>query len=153
MGLYQKSKRKQFKSHDLLKQFEGLSLNAYLCSANVWTIGYGSTRGLYGTKVERGDTITLQEAKTLLERDLEPICKGVNDLVNVEINQNQFDALVSLSYNIGLGSFKASTLLRKLNNRKYDKAAEEFPKWRKAGGKILQGLVDRRLKEKKIFEK
>lgn len=136
----------RFTGHSLIKQFEGLRLNAYKCSANVWTIGYGHTGN-----VNESDTITLQEAKDLLESDLEPFCDGINRVVTVDLTQNQFNALVSLAYNIGLGNFKSSTLLRLLNSGDYLSAANEFPKWRKADGKIIAGLETRRKIERELF--
>lgn len=148
---FAKKNPSKFKSKELLKTFEGLELKAYQDIVGVWTIGYGSTRGLNGDKVMAGDTITLQEADKLLELDLEPFCKGVSELVEVKLSQNQFDALVSLSYNIGIGNFKKSTLLKKLNKYDYVGASEEFPKWRRAGNKIIYGLVKRREQERLLF--
>jgi len=136
----------RFESIDLIKDFEGLKLDAYKCSAGVWTIGYGSTYG-----VHRGDTITLTRAEELLLEDLEPFCADINKLVKVDLNQNQFDALVSLCYNIGTGNFKNSTLLRLLNAGNFGLAAEQFHLWRRAKGKILQGLVNRRKREYDLF--
>jgi len=140
-----------FQNPNLIKKFEGLRLKAYKCSAGVWTIGYGSTRDISGEDIKVGDTITLDEAEHLLFRDLESFCAGVRSLVKVELNQNQFDALVSLSYNIGLGNFSKSTLLKKLNAREYIEAADQFLLWRKAGGKIIKGLEKRRAEERKLF--
>ncbi len=135
----------------LIKEFEGLRLEAYKCSAGVWTIGYGSTRGITGFKVLPNDTITLDEAEMLLELDLKPFYDGVLELVEVEMNQNQLSALVSLAYNIGLGNFRSSTLLRLLNDGDYTGASDEIVKWRRANGQIIQGLVNRRKKEREIF--
>lgn len=135
----------------LIREFEGLKLNAYKCSAGVWTIGYGSTRGLSGDKVRPDDTITTLQAEMLLELDLEPFYDRVLELVKVDLTQKQLTALVSLAYNIGLGNFKNSTLLRLLNKGDYTGASDEFPKWRRANGKIVQGLVNRRKKEQQIF--
>lgn len=135
------------KGINLIKQFEGLELKAYKDSVGVLTIGYGST----GPHVTVGMTITESQAETLLKKDLSRFEKGVDDLVTVPLNQNQFDALVSFSFNLGLGNLKSSTLLRKLNSLDYIGAANEIPRWDKAGGKVLKGLTRRRLAEKELF--
>lgn len=135
------------KAVDFIKSFEGLELKAYKDSVGVLTIGYGST----GPHVTVGMTITESQAETLLKKDLSRFEKGVDDMVKVPLNQNQFDALVSFSFNLGLGNLKSSTLLRKLNSLDYAGAANEIPRWDKAGGKILKGLTRRRLAEKELF--
>lgn len=135
------------KGIDLIKSFEGLELKAYKDSVGVVTIGYGST----GPHVAMGQTITESQAETLLKSDVGRFEKGVEDLVTVPLNQNQFDALVSFSFNLGLGNLKSSTLLRKLNSLDYVGAANEIPRWDKAGGKVLKGLTRRRLAEKELF--
>lgn len=135
------------KGIDLIKEFEGCKLQAYKCPANVWTIGYGHT----GAEVHEGLKITQQEADRLLKNDLIIHCNNVEKLVVVPINQNQFDALVSFEYNIGYNAFKTSTLLKLLNQKKYKEAAEQFARWKYAGGKVLAGLVRRREKEKALF--
>lgn len=135
------------KGLNLIKEFEGLELRAYKDSVGVVTIGYGST----GPHVSMGMTITADQAEALLKNDVNRFEKGVMDLVTAPITQNQFDALVSFSFNLGLGNLKASTLLRKLNSLDYVGAANEFPRWNKAGGKVLAGLTRRREAEKKLF--
>lgn len=135
------------KGLNLIKEFEGLELRAYKDSVGVVTIGYGST----GPHVSMGMTITADQAEALLKNDVNRFEKGVIDLVTAPITQNQFDALVSFSFNLGLGNLKASTLLRKLNSLDYVGAANEFPRWNKAGGKVLAGLTRRREAEKKLF--
>ena len=135
------------KGLNLLKEFEGLRLEAYQCSAGIWTIGYGHTY-----KVKRGDIITKEKAELLLRNDLGFTENKIEELVKVPINQNQFDALVSLAFNIGVGAFNTSTLLRKLNTGDYEGAASEFPKWRKAKGIVVEGLVKRREKEQALFK-
>ena len=135
------------KGIDLIKQFEGCRLAAYKCPGGVWTIGYGHT----GIDVSPDLEITQQEAERLLKSDLIIHCNNVEKLVKVPLNQNQFDALVSLEYNIGYGAFKNSTLLKLLNEKKYKEAAEQFERWKYAGGKVLAGLVRRREKEKALF--
>ena len=130
----------------LIKKFEGCVLKAYKCPAGIWTIGYGHTSG-----VKEGQAITREQAEELLIQDLRPFEIGVNNLVNVPLNQNQFDALVSFCYNLGTGNLKNSTLLKLLNKGDYNGAAEQFDRWVYAGGKKLNGLVKRRAEEKKLF--
>ena len=133
---------------DIIKAAEGLRFYPYLCSAKVWTIGYGSTRGV--TK----DTgpITEEQALARLKMDvLNEAERPLKNLVRVNLNQNQYDALASLVFNIGQGNFKSSTLRQKLNRGDYEGAAGEFWKWRRAGGKVLPGLVKRREVEEKLF--
>src|SRR5690554_6416363 len=105
----------------LIQQFEGLRLKAYRDSAGVPTIGYGSTRG-----VRMGDEITEAQAIELLAADVDRHADGVRRAVNVRLNQNQFDSLVSLVFNIGIGAFQRSTLLKKLNDSDYEGAQAEF---------------------------
>ena len=131
----------------LIKNFEGCRLKAYKCPAGIWTIGYGHT----GSNVYPGTEITQTEADSLLKTDLIIHCNNVSKLVKVPLNQNQFDALVSLEYNIGYGAFSTSTLLRLLNAKDYKGAAEQFAVWRLGGGKVLPGLVKRRKAEKDLF--
>lgn len=135
------------KGLDLIKHFEGLELKAYKDSVGVVTIGYGST----GPHVSMGMVITQDQAEALLKQDVSRFEKGVSDLVQVPLNQNQFDALVSFSFNLGLGNLKSSTLLRKLNSLDYSGAANEFTRWNKAGGVVLKGLTRRREAEKVLF--
>lgn len=143
---------------NLIKSFEGFRSRAYddlqpnvtITKASqvkgVLTIGYGTTKN-----VKVGQVITESEAVELLKEDVSSFVKGVNSCVTVPLNQNQFDALVSFSYNVGLGNLKSSTLLKKLNNKDYAGAAEQFLLWNKSAGKVLQGLVNRRKKEKELF--
>ena len=135
-----------YKGIALIKDFEGLRLGAYYCSAGVLTIGYGHTGG-----VKEGDLITEQKAEQLLQDDLKKFENGVLRLVRVPLNQNQFDALVSFAFNLGVGNLGKSTLLKMLNNRDYKGAAGQFVRWNKAGGKELAGLTRRRLAESAMF--
>lgn len=130
----------------LIKEFEGCRLNAYLCAAGVPTIGYGHTAG-----VALGMTITLAQAEAFLREDLRKFEKGVSEALTRPVTQSQFDALVSFSYNLGVGALKKSTLLRLLNQGRTEEAAGEFLKWNRAGGKVLTGLTRRRQKEKELF--
>ena len=145
---------------ELIKGFEGLSLTPYKCSAGIPTIGYGSTYYKNGARVLMSDPpITLEEANELLLSTVACFEDGVNEAVKVPLTQDQFDALVSLAYNIGLGrvkkpskaGFKTSTLLRRLNSKMYIEAAHQFLVWNRAGGVVNSGLVDRRWKERQLF--
>lgn len=132
---------------DFVKQWEGRELKAYRCSAGVWTIGYGHTKG-----VKEGDEISPAEAEQLLVEDLTAIADDLNRLVNVPVSESQYIALLSLAFNIGATALKKSTLLFHLNHGRYDEAAEEFDKWIYAGGKVSEGLKRRRAAERALFE-
>lgn len=135
---------------DLIKYSEGLRLNAYPdpgTGGDPWTIGYGHT----GPEVKKGMSITEAQAEALLRKDLDNTEAGITAAVNVPLNDNQFSALVSFAFNVGLGNLRSSTLLKLLNQGKYDEAAGEFNKWRKAAGKVLPGLVKRRQDETDLF--
>ena len=131
---------------DLIKQFESLQLKAYKCSANVWTIGYGHTKN-----VKEGDRISQDQANCFLMQDLYSVERAIIRLVKVKLNQNQFDALCSLIFNIGISAFKKSTLLAKLNNGDYIGAAEQFRRWNKVNNVVMAGLVRRRQAEEDLF--
>ena len=137
---------------NLLKKFEGLRLNAYLCAANVATIGYGSTRYLNGKAVKIGDKLeSEQEASALLLNTLTIYENAVNKHLT-NLNQCQFDALVCFCYNVGVGAFTKSTLLKKAKLNAADPSIlDEFMKWNRGGGKVLQGLVNRRRDEAKLY--
>ena len=134
-------------SVEVIKKWEGLYLDAYLCPANVWTIGYGHTKG-----VTSGMRITEEDAERLLREDMDWVEEAVNSSVTVPLKQCQYDALCSFVFNVGATAFRKSTLLRKLNAGDYEGAANEFPRWNKGGGRVLQGLVNRRADEKSLFE-
>ena len=131
----------------LIKKFEGCRLKAYRCSANVLTIGYGHTGG-----VKEDDTISQPEADELLENDIAKFEEYVSDNVIVELKQNQFDALVAWTFNLGVGNLRNSTMLKKLNEADYDSIPFEMRRWNKAGGKTLDGLIRRRKAEGLLFE-
>lgn len=141
-----KQRKTSAKGLALIKKYEGLRTNAYLCPANVWTIGYGHTKG-----VSKGMMISHEDAEKLLEKDLRHFEVAVSSAVKVPINQNQFDALVSFTFNVGVGAFGGSTLLRLLNRKHYISAAEQFLRWTRGGGKVLPGLVKRRKEEYELF--
>lgn len=132
---------------NLIKEFEGLRLEAYQCSAGKWTLGYGTTLGIV-----EGMTCTKEAAEAMLRRDVERFAAKVATAVHVPITQNQFDALVSFAYNVGVGAFENSTLLKKLNAGDDAGASGEFLKWIKANGEILGGLKRRRKAEQSLFE-
>ena len=138
---------------DLICSFEGKRLTAYDDGVGVWTIGSGTTVYPNGIKVKKGDTCTEAQAKTYMAHDLKKFEATVNKAVTVQLNQNQFDALVSLAYNIGTNAFSKSTLVKKLNANDIRGAADQFDVWVNAGGKRMQGLVNRRSKEKQLFLK
>lgn len=131
----------------LIKKFEGLELKAYKCPADVWTIGYGHTKG-----VQEGDEWSEDHANHMLEVELEEYSEYVNKYVEVELNENQFDALVSWVYNLGPANLKASTMLKVLNAGEYENVPAQIKRWNKAGGKVLEGLVRRREAEALLFE-
>lgn len=131
---------------DLIKHFEGVRKQAYLCPAGVWTIGYGHTAG-----VKEGTTCTPEQAEAWLKEDCLVAELTVCTNVNVQLSQNQFDALVSFVFNLGSGNFVASTLLKRLNAGDYVGAGDELDRWVNAGGRRLAGLVKRRAAEKTLF--
>lgn len=131
-----------------IQKWEGTVPVAYLDSVGVPTICTGST-----TKVYLGQAATLQECQERLQEDTTYAGKAVGRLVLVSLTQGQYDALVSLVFNIGPGAFAKSTLLKRLNNRQCSLAADEFLRWDKAKGKTLRGLTARRQGESKEFRK
>ena len=131
----------------LIKKFEGCKLEAYKCSAGVWTIGYGHTTG-----VKEGDVCTQEEAEKLLRGDIFKFEEYVQDSVKVDLDQSQFDALVAWTFNLGPGNLRSSTMLKKLNNGEYESVPFEMRRWNKAGGKTLDGLIRRRQAESLLFE-
>ena len=123
----------------LIKRFEGCKLQAYKCSAGVATIGFGSTRG-----VEMGMEISQERADMLLLEDVAVFEEEVNKSVKVPLEQNQFDALVAWTFNLGGSNLRSSTMLRVLNEGQHEKVPSEMKRWNKAGGETLQGLIRRR---------
>ena len=132
------------KGLQVIKDFEGLELKAYVCPAGVLTIGYGST----GSHVKSGMTITASDAEKLLQKDLVRFEESVNKLVKVPLTQGQYDALVSFAFNCGTNALAESTLLRLLNSGDYAGAADQFKRWTNQG---LAGLVRRRKAEETLF--
>lgn len=138
---------------NLIKSFEGLRLKAYDDGVGVWTIGYGTIKYPNGVRVKTGDSCTSQQAEDYLRSDLSAFESAVNRLVTAKLTQNQFDALVSFTYNLGVTNLSKATLLKKLNAGDYQGAADQFLVWNKAGGKVMKGLVRRREAERSLFLK
>lgn len=137
------------KCFDLIKKFEGLRLTAYKCSAGKWTVGYGNTFYPNGSRVQPVDRITMQQANDMLEWAVTTKAKA---LPQITVNQNQFDAICSFVYNIGVGAFNQSTMLRKIRLNPDDETIrDEFMRWVRAGGKVLKGLQNRRKAEADLY--
>ena len=136
----------------IIRKFEGLKLRAYLCPADVWTIGYGNTFYENGSKVQEGEKITLDRADKLLFFMVQKFEAEVKKLVKSSINDNQLGALTSFAFNVGAGNLAKSTLLKKVNANPNDVTIrDEFMRWTKAGGKVLNGLVTRRKAEADLY--
>ena len=136
---------------EMVKSFEGISLKPYLCPANVWPVGYGATVGSDGGPIDLDmEPITEDKAEALLIRDLESSEGLVRRLIKTALTENQYSALTSFTFNVGAGALQRSTLRMKLNRGEVQNAADEFPKWRIAGGRILAGLVRRRAAERAL---
>ena len=133
---------------NLVKFFEGFEAKAYLCPANVWTIGYGRTRN-----VKEGDIVNEIQAERDLLEELEEFANQVLNTVKVSLTQNELDALTSWTYNLGVGNLQSSTLLKKLNSGDKNSVPSEMLRWNKAAGKVLAGLTRRREAEAKLWEK
>jgi lysozyme len=130
----------------MIKGFEGFRAYPYTCPGGSLTIGYGTT-----IKPGEYTSITKEQGEALLRKSISGFERSVKNLVKVPLNQNQYDALVSFTYNVGAGALKRSTLLKKLNSGDYSGAADELLKFTKANGKVLEGLVRRREKERNLF--
>lgn len=141
------------KGYLLICEFEGLKLKPYLCSAKVPTIGYGNTYYPDGKRVTLLDKeITKQYAFEIFKDIADKFAKRVNEMVKQPLTQNQFNSLVSFAYNIGTGAFSTSTLLKKVNANPNDLTIRnEFLKWNKANGKVIEGLNNRRKKESDLY--
>jgi len=138
---------------NLIKSFEGLSLRPYLDTARIPTIGYGTIKYPSGKRVTMQDSrITVSEAFSYLMNDVANFAKSIDKLVKVPLTQNQYDAIVSFTYNVGIGALKSSTLLRKLNVNPNDPSIRaEFRKWVRAAGLVIKGLQNRREKEANLY--
>jgi len=137
----------------IIKFYEGWSSEPYVCPAGYWTIGYGSIWGVDGKRITPdSDPISEAEGEVLLRRELAHAETAIRALVRVPLNENQFSALCSWTYNLGSGRLKTSTLRQKLNRGDYDGAGQEFLKWCMAGGRKLPGLVRRRKAELELWQ-
>lgn len=138
---------------NLIKKYEAFSSVPYICPAGKPTIGYGNTFYKNGQAVKMTDkAITKQEADELLKAILEKFETQVDKIVTANINQHQFDALCSFAYNCGLGNLQSSTLLKKVNANPNDQSIkQEFVKWSRANGKVLNGLLKRRNEEATLY--
>jgi lysozyme len=141
------------KGYLFITKHEGLSLKPYLCPAKIPTIGYGNTYYSDGKRVTLLDKdITKQQAFEMFKEIANRFAKRVDELVITELTQNQFNALVSFAYNVGTGNFASSTLLKKINKNPNDLTLKaEFLRWNKAGGKVLNGLTNRRNEEADLY--
>lgn len=138
----------------LITSFEGCKLTAYQDSVGIWTIGYGNTMYSNGVSVKKGDTITKEQAITLFSTILSRFESGVDKLVRTDVTENQFGALVSFAYNLGIGTLQRSDMLKKvIKNAKDETIRNEFMRFTKAGGKELKGLVRRRQAEADLYFK
>ncbi len=131
---------------ELIKEFEGCRQVAYQDSVGVWTIGYGHTKDVY-----EGQLVIKKTCETMLAEDLEEFEDYVESYVKVELSQNQFDALVAWTFNLGPGNLSESTMLKRLNEGDYAAVPDEMRRWNKAGGEVLNGLVRRRDAEAELF--
>jgi len=130
----------------LIKKFEGCKLEAYQCSAGVWTIGYGHTAG-----VVSDDVITQEEADSLLKEDLNEFERYVLDYIDPDLDQNQFDALVAWTFNLGPNNLRESTLLTRINSGDFEDVPHQIKRWNRAGGNVLDGLIRRREAESLLW--
>lgn len=131
---------------ELIKHFEGLKLKAYKCPANVWTIGWGHTQGAHP-----GQIISLQEAEALLLRDLAPMADYLCQWRPANATQNQFDAMLSFLFNLGITQFNQSSAASAWRRSKFEEVPNLMMRWIRGGGKILPGLVRRRKVEGHLF--
>lgn len=131
---------------DLVKSFEGFKAKAYPDQGGKWTVGYGSTLGI--TPLTK---VTKEEAELFLKRDLGTTVKGINELITQPLNQNQFDALCSFTYNVGVHALEVSQLRGKIQYGLLNEAADEFLKWKFVHGVPNEGLLNRRIKERELF--
>lgn len=139
--------------YSLLKHYEGLELEAYECSGGKMTIGYGNTYHPNGKPVRKGDKITIQQAEAYLPTIVQTFAISVNQALKVNVQQHQFDALVCLAYNIGVGNFEKSTVLKLINKGGSLADIEKWwLAWNKAKGVVLNGLVARRKSEFHLYK-
>ncbi len=133
---------------DLIKQFEGLHLTAYLCPSRIWTVGYGHTR-----TTRAGMTISQEQAEMLLSEDLQIFERAVVRLVRVPLSDNQFSALACFAFNVGTGNLECSTLLKLLNRGWYEQVPAQLMRWTRANGEVFGGLARRRAAEGRLWNR
>jgi len=145
--------RLDLNGYNLIKSFEGLSLKPYLCSAKVPTIGYGNTFYTNGVKVTMSDApITQEKANEMLKVIADSFALKVSKITPSGLTQNQFNALVSFAFNLGVQALTNSTLLRLVKINPNDgNIAKQFLRWNQAGGKVIDGLTKRRIKESSVY--
>ena len=132
---------------ELIKKFEGCETTAYQDSVGVWTIGFGHTKG-----VEEGQTCSIEDAESMLADEMDEYEGYINNMVKVDLEQHEFDALVAWVYNLGPTNLGESTMLKVLNGGQFDRVPDEMNRWTRAGGEILEGLVRRRQAESLMFQ-
>jgi lysozyme len=135
----------------LIRKFEGFRARAYRDAVGVWTIGYGHTAMAGAPQVKAGLSVTREKAAQILVRDVVQFSEGVASAVKVELNDNQFSALVSFAYNVGLGNFRKSSVLKAVNAEDHDTVPRRLALWNRAGGRVLPGLVTRRAAEGALY--
>jgi lysozyme len=135
----------------LIKRFEGFKAKAYRCPAGVWTIGYGHTAMAGAPGVKAGMSVSREEASAILKRDVERFADGVRQALTVTLDDRQFSALVSFAYNVGLGAFRSSSVLKAVNAGDLAAVPRRLGLWVKAQGRVLPGLVKRRAAEASLF--
>lgn len=136
---------------NLIKKYEGFRSHAYRDAVGVWTIGYGHTSMAGSPRVLPGLEISRQQGENILARDVEKFARQIRPLISVVLNDNQFSALVSFAYNVGVGGFRKSSVLRRVNAGRFDTVPNRLSLWVKAGGRTLKGLVRRRAAEGELF--
>ena len=137
---------------EIIKHYEGWSSSVYLCPAGRWTQGWGSTWDNRGNPItSKNSDIDEVTGESYLRREISHVEKAIGRLIKAELTQNMFDAVCSFCYNCGTGAFQRSTMRMKLNRGDYIGASNEFKRWCRGGGRILKGLVLRRVKEKELF--
>lgn len=135
----------------LIRQSEGLRLASYRDAVGIWTIGYGHTSAAGKPAVSAGQRISIEEADEILRRDVEAFAAGVRAVLARELSDQQFSALVSFAYNVGIGAFRKSSVLQAANAGEHARVPQRLCLWVKAGGRTLPGLVKRRASEAALY--
>lgn len=135
----------------LIRRHEGFRNAAYRCPAGVWTVGYGHTSMAGPPAVQAGLEVSRAQANEILARDVEAVARGVRGLLKVPLADQQFSALVSFAFNVGIGNFRQSSVLKAVNARDFAAVPRRLQLWTKAGGRVLPGLIRRRAAEAELF--